>query len=39
MLSFMGQGQLGKLGILGKLGTFAVRKEFRKTPNDSRKEI
>ena len=30
MLSFMNQGQLDKLG---KLAIFAVRKEFRKTPN------
>ena len=28
--SFMGQGQLGKLG---KLATFVCQKEFRKTPN------
>ena len=31
MLSFMGQGQLDKLG---NLATFACQKVFRKTPND-----
>ena len=30
MLSFMGQGKLGKLG---KLATLTIRKEFAKTPN------
>ena len=36
MLSFMCQGQLGKLDNLGKL---AVRKKIRKPPNDKDDKI
>ena len=32
MLSFIGQGQLGQLGKIGSLTTFACQKKIRKTP-------